>query len=76
MLFYFLVLIAMFDLETFGKFFEETNHKLNEDAIENNIYYQKVIENLTASTKEEGETIFDLDNFKNYVQFENSRLRF
>ena len=43
----------MFDLEVFRSFPDQIKPELYKDAIENNLYYKKKIENLTALTKEE-----------------------
>ena len=57
----------MFDLETFRNLNDELKYELYKDLIENVTYFERIIENLTVSTKDEekGKKIIDLENFKN-----------
>ena len=57
----------MFDLETFPNLNDELKYELYKDLVENVTYFKRIIENLTASTKEEekGNKFIDLENFKN-----------
>ena len=43
----------MFDLETFRNLNDELKYELYKDVIENVTYFERIIENLTVSTKDE-----------------------
>ena len=57
----------MFDLETFRNLNDELKYELYKDLFENVTYFERIIGNLTVSTKKEerGNKFIDLKNFKN-----------
>ena len=57
----------MLDLETFQNLNDELKYEMYKDLIENVTYFERIIENLTVSTKDEekGKKFLDLANFKN-----------
>ena len=57
----------MFDLETFRNLNDELKYELYKDLNKNVTNLNRIIENLTVSTKneEKGNKFIDLENFKN-----------
>ena len=57
----------MFDLETFRNLNDKLKYELYKDLNETVTYFNRIIENLTVSTKDEekGNKFFNLENFKN-----------